>query len=119
MATDGHSKEPTQVEGRPPKQARRTPHIVKLRIQYRGKCPKDPEFVLPNWYRDFEIEDKITLEQLATIILEILGWSEDHLYEFNIKHCQYVNFGDNGDYIVDVMGDNRNAPSTTVKIPHE
>jgi transposase len=101
MATDGHSKEPTQVEGRPPKQARRTPHIVKLRIQYRGKCPKDPEFVLPNWYRDFEIEDKITLEQLATIILEILGWSEDHLYEFNIKHCQYVNFGNNGDYIVD------------------
>jgi len=104
MATDGHSKEPTQVEGRPPKQARRTPHIVKLRIQYRGKCPKAPEFVLPNWYRDFEIEDKITLEQLATMVLEILGWTEDHLYEFKIKNCCYVNFGnddDFDDYIVD------------------
>jgi hypothetical protein len=90
MGTVAQSKEPIQVEGKSAKQERHTSHILKLRIQYRGRYPRDPEFVLPNWHRDFEIADKTTLEQLATIILQILGWSEDHLYEF--KHCRYVNF---------------------------
>jgi len=49
--------------------------------------------VLPNWYRDFEVADKTTLEQLAGVILQILGWVEDHLYEFKIKGRRYVNFG--------------------------
>jgi len=101
MATDAQSKEPTQIERKPPKQERRTLHILKFHIQYRGRYPRDPEFVLPNWYRDFELADKTTLEQLATIILQILGWSEDHLYEFKIKHYCYVNFGNDGDYYVD------------------
>jgi len=102
MATETQSKEPTQVERKPPKQERRTPHILKFHVQYRGRYPRDPEFVLPNWYRDFEVADKTTLEQLATIILQILGWSEDHPYEFKIKHCCYVNFGKDGDYDIDV-----------------
>ena len=85
-----------------PKRKQRTVHILKLRIQYRGQCPRDPEFVRSNWYRDFEITDKTTLEQLAAIVLEILGWSEDHLYEFKIKNCCYVNFGSDDDYIVDL-----------------
>ena len=101
MGTDPQSKEPIQVEGKSAKQERRTPQILKLRMQYRGRYPGDPEFVLPNWYRDFEIAEKTTLEQLATIILQILGWSEDHLYEFQIKHCRYVNFGNDDDYAVD------------------
>ena len=101
MGTDAQSNEPIQVEEKSAKQERRTPHILKLRIQYRGRSPRDPEFVLPNWYRDFEIADKTTLEQLATTILQILGWSEDHLYEFKIKHCCYVNFGNDDDYVVD------------------
>jgi len=101
MGTDAQSKEPIQVEGKSAMQERHTAHILKLRIQYRGRYPRDPEFVLPNWYRDFEIADKTTLEQLATIILQILGWSEDHLYEFKIKHCRYVNFGNDDDYVVD------------------
>ena len=92
---------PIQAEGKPGKRKGRTSQILKLRIQYRGRCPRDPEFVHPNWYRDFEIADKATLEQLAAIILQILGWSEDHLYEFRIKGCCYVNFGDDDDYIVD------------------
>src|ERR1700737_3447144 len=101
MGTDALSQEPIQVEGKSAKRERRTSNILKLRIQYRGRCPRDPEFVLPNWYREFETADKTTLEQLATIILQILGWSEDHLYEFKIKHCRYVNFGNDDDYVVD------------------
>jgi len=101
MSADAQSKEPIQVEVKLPKRKRRTLHILKLRIQYRGRCPRDPEFVRSNWYRDFEITDKTTLEQLAAIVLEILGWSEDHLYEFKIKNCCYVNFGNDDDYIVD------------------
>ena len=73
MATDALSKEPIQVEGKSAKRERRTSNILKLRIQYRGQCPRDPEFVLPNWYREFETADKTTLEQLATIILQIRG----------------------------------------------
>ena len=101
MGTDAQSKEPIQVEGKSAKQERRTSHILKLRIQYRGRYSRDPEFVLPNWYRNFEIADKTALEQLTGIILQILGWSEDHLYEFKIKHCRYVNFGNDDDYVVD------------------
>jgi hypothetical protein len=80
MGTDVQSNGPIDFEGKSRKRKWRTPQILKLHIQYRGQCPRDPEFVHPNWYRDFEIADKTTLEQLAAIILEILGWSEDHLY---------------------------------------
>ena len=68
-------------------------------MQYRGRYPTDPEYVLPNRYRDFETVDKTTLEQLAAMILQILCWADDHLYEFRIKGRSYVNFGDNADYI--------------------
>lgn len=112
MSNDAQSKGPIQVEGKLPKLEQRTLHVLKLRIEYRGRGPRDPEFVLPNWYRDFEIADKTTLEQLATIVLEILGWSEDHLYEFRIKNCCYVNFGNDDDYIVDA-----NAPCVSCAIP--
>ena len=101
MSTDAQSKEPIQVEGKLRKRKQRTSYILKLRIQYRGRCPRDPEFVRSNWYRDFEVADKTTLEQLAAIILQILGWSEDHLYEFKVKNRCYVNFGNDDDYIVD------------------
>jgi hypothetical protein len=54
---------------------------------------REIQFVRSNWYRDFEIADKPTLEQFASpIILRILDWSEDHLDKFGIKHC-YLNFG--------------------------
>src|SRR6266436_873815 len=101
MGTDAQSNGPIHVEGKSRNRKWRTPQILKLRIRYRGQCQRDPEFLHPNWYRDFEIADKTTLEQLATIILQILGWSEDHLYEFKIKHCRYVNFGNDDDYVVD------------------
>jgi transposase len=101
MGTDAQSKGPIQAEGKSRKRKWRTSQILTLRIQYRGRYPRDSEFRYPNWYRDFEIADKTTLEQLAAIILQILGWSEDHLYEFKIKNCCYVNFGNDDDYIVD------------------
>jgi transposase len=101
MATQTKTKEPTEIESKLPKQEQRIPHVLKIHIQYRGRYPRDPQFVLPDWYRDLEIADKIPLEQLATIILEILGWSEDHLYEFKINDCMYVNFGNDDDYVVD------------------
>jgi hypothetical protein len=101
MTTDAQSKEPIQVENKPPKLERCTPHIFKFHIQYRGLYPRDPEFVFPNWYREFEVADKTTLEQLAAITLQILGWSEDHLYEFKVKNSCYVNLGNDDDYIVD------------------
>jgi transposase len=101
MATNAQSKEPTEIENKPPEQEPRIPHVLKVHIQYRGRHPRDPQLVLPDWYRDLEIADKITLEQLATIILEILGWSEDHLYEFKINDRICVNFGNNDDYVVD------------------
>src|SRR5436189_1946745 len=100
-ASDAQLAELIEMEQKPAKRERRIPCVLKLHMQYRGRYPSDPEFVLPNWYRDFEIADKTTLEQLATIILQILGWSEDHLYEFKIKHCRYVNFGNDDDYVVD------------------
>lgn len=112
MSIDARSKEPIQVEGKFANRERRTSYFLKLRLQYRGRCPRDPEFVYPDWYREFEIVDKTTLEELAAIILEILGWSEDHLYEFRIKHCCYVNFGNDDDYVVDAK-----APCVSCAIP--
>src|SRR2546428_835093 len=99
-ASDAQLAELIEMEQKPAKRERRIPRILKLHMQYRGRYPSDPEFVLPNWYRDFEIADKTTLEQLAGIMLQILGWVEDHLYEFKIKGRRYVNFGNDGDYVV-------------------
>lgn len=99
MASD--DVELIEMRPEPGKRERRITHLLEFRMQYRRQYPGDPEFVLPNWYRDFAIADKATLEQLAAIILQILGWVEDHLYEFQIKGRCYVNFGDDGDYVVD------------------
>ena len=92
-ASDAQLAELIEMEQKPAKRERRIPCVLKLHMQYRGRYPSDPEFVLPNWYRDFEVADKTTLEQLAGVILQILGWVEDHLYEFKIKGRRYVNFG--------------------------
>jgi hypothetical protein len=92
------------VVSRPALHARpqqRTPNVVKLHLQFRGSCPRDPDFVIPNWYREFEVVDKATLEQLASIILKILNWREDHLFEYKIKDRDYVHFGFDDDYFVD------------------
>ena len=60
---------------------------------------------LKNWDRVFEVSDKTTLEQFETIILDLLGWEEDHLYEFHIDGNIYVHMGDPNysDYFVDAV----------------
>ncbi|MFZ4539524.1 IS630 family transposase, partial [Propionivibrio sp.] len=36
----------------------------------------------PNWSREFTVLGKHTLEQLNEIVMNILGWDRNHLYEF-------------------------------------
>ena len=69
-ASDAQLTELTEIGQKPAKRERRIPRILRLRMQYRGRYPSGPEFALPNWYRDFEIADKTTLEQLAGLILQ-------------------------------------------------
>lgn len=46
--------------------------------------------IQPNWSRDFTVLGRHTLEQLNEIILHILGWDRDHLYEFRIADRVYA-----------------------------
>lgn len=93
------------VEARNP---RRIPNGLTFRLEYFpdqvGSFPDDPRPPpLKNWDRVFEVSDKTTLEQFAAIILDLLGWEEDHLYEFHIGDNVYVHMGDPdySDYFVD------------------
>jgi transposase len=86
----------------------RAPNGHSFRLEYFpdqvGSFPDDPlPAPLKNWDRVFEVSDKTTLEQLASIILGLLGWEEDHLYEFHIGGSVYVHMGDPNysDYFVD------------------
>src|SRR5260370_1273577 len=45
MGTDAQSNGPIHVEGKSRNRKWRTPQILKLRIQYRGQCQRDPEFL--------------------------------------------------------------------------
>ena len=93
------------AEARTPK---RIPNGLILRLEYFpdqiGSYPgSSRSATLENWDRVFEVSDKTTLEQFATIILDLLGWEEDHLYEFHIGGIVYVHMGDPNysDYFVD------------------
>ncbi|MBK8117960.1 MAG: hypothetical protein IPK39_00965 [Sulfuritalea sp.] len=84
------------AEARTPK---RIPNGLILRLEYFpdqiGSYPgSSRSATLENWDRVFEVSDKTTLEQFATIILDLLGWEEDHLYEFHIGGIVYVHMGD-------------------------
>lgn len=73
---------------------RRTPSTYTLRIEYApehdGQLPIKDEDILVNWWREFTVSGKNTLEQLSETILSILGWDRDHLYEFKIADRAYV-----------------------------
>ena len=64
----------------------------------------DAKDVRPNWSRDFSIPGKYTLEQLSEIILSLLGWDRNHLYEFRIANFVYANLVllEEDDCVVDV-----------------
>ena len=43
-----------------------------------------------NWSREFTVLGRHTLEQLSEIILHVLGWDREHLYEFRIAGRVYA-----------------------------
>lgn len=59
--------------------------------------------IQPNWSREFTVLGRHTLEQLNEIILHILGWDRDHLYEFRIADRVYAHmvFLDEDDLFVE------------------
>lgn len=86
----------------------KTANIYTVQLEYYPDCymtssEEGSSHLLPNWNRVFKLTDGFTLEQLASMIIEILGWEEDHLYEFHIGGRIYVNMGspDFSDYVVD------------------
>lgn len=64
----------------------------------------DAKGVRSNWSRDFSIPGKYTLEQLCDIIMSILGWDRNHLYEFRISNRAYANLVllQDDDFVVDI-----------------
>jgi transposase len=86
---------------------RPAPSTYTLRLEYApevaGDLPTTDDIILPNWSRDFSVSGKYTLEQLSEIMLGILGWDQDHLYEFRIVdrvHIHMVFLGED-DLFVD------------------
>ena len=60
-----------------------------------------------NWYREFCISDFFTLEVLNSIIQNILGWDDSHLYQFRIGEKTYIFLGfENSVIIEDLDKDN-------------
>jgi transposase len=93
------------------KHHRRAPNALTFRLEYfpdqigalpAGDSPPTP---LKNWDRVFVISDRLTLEQFASVIIDLLAWDEDHLYEFHIAGTVYVHMGDpcSGFFVVDVV----------------
>lgn len=46
--------------------------------------------IKPDWSREFTVIGRHTLEQLNEIILHILGWDREHLFEFRIADRVYA-----------------------------
>ncbi len=58
----------------------------------------------PNWHRTFEVSGSYTLENLSSIILDILDWDCCHLYKFKIKNIYYAELGFDVPIIIDWAG---------------
>jgi transposase len=82
------------------KHHRRAPNALTFRLEYFpdqiGALPDGDSRSTPlkNWDRVFVISDRLTLEQFASVIIDLLAWDEDHLYEFQIADTVYVHMGD-------------------------
>ena len=50
--------------------------------------------ILHDWYRDFAISGQNTLEQLSSVVLKILDWDPNDLYEFRIGDRLYADLTD-------------------------
>lgn len=82
------------------KHHRRAPNALTFRLEYFpdqiGALPAGDSRPTPlkNWDRVFVISDRLTLEQFASVMIDLLAWDEDHLYEFHIADTVYVHMGD-------------------------
>ena len=82
------------------KHHRRAANALTFRLEYFpdqiGALPDGDSRPTPlkNWDRVFVISDRLTLEQFASVIIDLLAWDEDHLYEFHIADTVYVHMGD-------------------------
>ena len=78
------------------KHHRRAANALTFRLEYFpdqiGALPAGDSRPTPlkNWDRVFVISDRLTLEQFASVIIDLLAWDEDHLYEFHIADTVYV-----------------------------
>jgi transposase len=84
--------------------SRQTAKCYSLRLEYAGHAPVPTRAVadrdlLPDWYRDFAISGQHTLEQLSSVILRILDWDPDHLYEFRIGGRLYASLGEDSLFV--------------------
>ncbi len=70
--------------------------VYKCRIKLNG--------ITPEIWREFQFDPDITFDQLHSIIQSVMGWEDDHLYEF-LVHQQVIGlpdqeFGDPGDRVL-------------------
>jgi hypothetical protein len=67
-----------------------------------------------NWWREFTVLGRHTLEQLNEIILHLLGWDSEHLYEFRIAERVYTHlvFLGEDDFVVEA-----GSPCVSCDIP--
>jgi transposase len=90
---------PSPLDARPRMPEQRRASLPKsstytMRIEYAsdavGYLLLNDRDLLPNWSREFTVSGRHTLEQLSEIILDILDWDSDHLYEFRIHDRVYA-----------------------------
>jgi hypothetical protein len=96
---------------------RQTATCYSFRLEYGGRAPLPASAVaeadiLPDWYRDFAISGQNTLEQLSSVILMILDWNPDHLYEFRIGGRLYAYLGEDSLFV-----DMQHRCSPTSRLP--
>jgi len=89
---------------RPIPKGRQIVTCYSFRLEYGGRtflpAPAIMEAdMLPDWYRDFAISGQNTLEQLSSVILMILHWDADHLYEFRIGDRLYAYLGEDSLFV--------------------
>ena len=46
----------------------------------------------PTIFRCFMVPSTITLDRLHDVIQIVMGWTDSHLYEFNIKNIEYIEY---------------------------
>ena len=69
--------------------------------------------IKPDWFRMFEVPNKITLENLSQVILSILNWDDGHLHVFRVVNRNYAYIGINSLIVPDLF---ENCFSSAIRI---